>query len=624
MKKRIILGAVALVGVALVSCSSHVKNPPYAGGENIGDQLPVAGDVPLRVELAQGWSSEIRNRFWFTSQGSRIMPYNWFTWLEQPNSEQLFRNTEHMEMLRYLPVDSSPSNPAGLPIGFVKDVDKKSNQSFVGMTCAACHTTQIDYKNTKMLVEGAPTIANFVLFFSRLVDAIEQTYSDDAKFGRFATNILGDTHTSEQAATLRMQLQTLAKQTADRQAVNSLPTGFPKDFTSYGRLDAFGNIQNAGTAFALNDLSNRNYPTGPVSYPFLWGTHQSDVVQWNASAPNTPVIGPLARNAGEVVGVFGELSMEESPWYAKLFGLEVQYRSSLDMKGLGKLESWVKTLKSPQWPIEHLPAIDMQKAAAGGIIYADQCASCHQVVKREDEGKHYIANRTPVDEIGTDPVTAWNASRHMAKSLILEGTKQDILFGDVFEAETAAISVPVNGVIGLVLENPAKALEAGLIPTRTKMRGVGDEGADTESSPEPKKSFKELVLEHIKARKELRKDKHPSKGKANDKTDLTALVYKGRPLNGIWATAPYLHNGSVASLWEIMQKPEDRSDSFWVGSREFDPVNVGYVTNEGLSEFKVNGSNNKVMPGNSNGGHLYGTSLTDAEKWQVVEYMKTL
>jgi hypothetical protein len=42
-------------------------------------------------------------------------------------------------------------------------------------------------------------------------------------------------------------------------------------------LDAFGNIQNAGTAFALHDLNNKNIPNAPVSYPFIWGTHQSDV-----------------------------------------------------------------------------------------------------------------------------------------------------------------------------------------------------------------------------------------------------------------------------------------------------------------------------------------------------------
>ncbi|MEQ1636560.1 MAG: hypothetical protein ABL903_07700 [Methylococcales bacterium] len=53
---------------------------------------------------------------------------------------------------------------------------------------------------------------------------------------------------------------------------------------------------------------------------------------------------------------------------------------------------------------------------------------------------------------------------------------------------------------------------------------------------------------------------------------------KGRPLNGIWASAPYLHTGSVASLWDLLQKPEQSSSKFNVGSWEFDPVKVGSET----------------------------------------------
>jgi hypothetical protein len=102
------------------------------------------------------------------------------------------------------------------------------------------------------------------------------------------------------------------------------------------------------------------------------------------------------------------------------------------------------------------------------------------------------------------------------------------------------------------------------------------------------------------------------------------LVYKGRPLNGIWATAPYLHNGSVPNLWELLRKGENRTDRFWVGSREFDPVNVGYQTSQGLNEFRVKNKDGNIMKGNSNLGHEYGTNWTDEEKWAVIEYMKTL
>ena len=75
-------------------------------------------------------------------------------------------------------------------------------------------------------------------------------------------------------------------------------------------------------------------------------------------------------------------------------------------------------------------------------------------------------------------------------------------------------------------------------------------------------------------------------------------AYKGRSLNGIWATAPYLHNGSVPTLWELLKRPKDRTPSFSVGAREFDPVNVGFV-NKGTDFGKT------TDPGNSNGGHDY-------------------
>ncbi|MCF2909543.1 hypothetical protein L1285_14555 [Pseudoalteromonas sp. DL2-H2.2] len=61
-----------------------------------------------------------------------------------------------------------------------------------------------------------------------------------------------------------------------------------------------------------------------------------------------------------------------------------------------------------------------------------------------------------------------------------------------------------------------------------------------------------------------------------------------------------------------------------MGSREFDPVNVGYVTTQGLNKFRVNASNGQIMPGNSNLGHSYGTEFSDEEKWQIIEFMKTL
>lgn len=100
------------------------------------------------------------------------------------------------------------------------------------------------------------------------------------------------------------------------------------------------------------------------------------------------------------------------------------------------------------------------------------------------------------------------------------------------------------------------------------------------------------------------------------------LAYKPRPLTGIWATAPYLHNGSVSSLYELMLRPSQRKPEFRTGTTEFDHLKVGFVTDESpTNRFPFN----KSLPGNSNQGHDYGTEdFNDFDRRALVEYMKTL
>jgi hypothetical protein len=98
------------------------------------------------------------------------------------------------------------------------------------------------------------------------------------------------------------------------------------------------------------------------------------------------------------------------------------------------------------------------------------------------------------------------------------------------------------------------------------------------------------------------------------------LQYKARPLNGIWSTAPFLHNGSVPTVFEMISPAETRTRQFAVGSGEFDPVRVGLVTTASQGAFLFDTS----LPGNRNTGHPFGNHLTDAQRWQVVEYLKTL
>ena len=614
MKK--IYACALLMGLIMVCCTAYKdiipKDTVY---------LPSDGPKPpARISLEQGLSDEQREQFWFAPQGAHVLPYDFFTWLEQPTSEKLFRSNEYMgDVLGYLPMETSKLNPSGLPVGFAMSRAKSQENAFVGFTCAACHTNELEYKGKKYLIDGAPSLANFVGFFDALVASLNNTYEDHDKFNRFAENVLGDKYLVQEARTeLKERLYKWAKGSAERQQVNLSSPHLPKDFTSFGRLDAFSNIENSGSAFALNMLSNRNSTDGPVSYPFLWGTHQSNVVQWNGSAPNIPrAVGPIVRNAGEVVGVFGGLEIKKAHPWQRLYGKKYRYSSTVDFEGLGQLEGLVKILRAPNWkdPALNLPTLDVAKVGRGAVIFDQHCSNCHKVMSPDQWNENYDATLISVAELGTDPMTAWSAEHHRASSGILKGSKGVIIAGERFKDSTRALNIPVNGVVGIILKHPRKVINGVVNTKHVKPRKVFNVHFDLRDS---------IV--------EARADEHNYVGREDHDMDestptvrnLDGLKYKGRPLNGIWATAPYLHNGSVPDLWSLLMVQHTRPDTFWVGGHKFDPIKVGFEPDRSKNQFQVKDASKNIIEGNSNRGHDYGTHLTDAEKWALVEYMKSL
>jgi mono/diheme cytochrome c family protein len=99
--------------------------------------------------------------------------------------------------------------------------------------------------------------------------------------------------------------------------------------------------------------------------------------------------------------------------------------------------------------------------------------------------------------------------------------------------------------------------------------------------------------------------------------------YSNMPLDGCWARAPYLHNGSVPTLWDLLERADKRPSVFYTGYDVYDPKHVGFVTSG--PEAERSGFKFEVcVPGNSNVGHTYGTELKDDEQWDLIEYLKKL
>jgi hypothetical protein len=101
------------------------------------------------------------------------------------------------------------------------------------------------------------------------------------------------------------------------------------------------------------------------------------------------------------------------------------------------------------------------------------------------------------------------------------------------------------------------------------------------------------------------------------------IGYANHPLDGIWLRGPYLHNGSVPTLRDLLDPPEQRPRVFYRGDDVFDQRKVGFVSDVAEAGGQVFTRYDTLVGGNGNGGHLYGTTLSDDDKRAIVEYLKT-
>ncbi|HEY1910703.1 MAG TPA: hypothetical protein VGG73_07275 [Vicinamibacterales bacterium] len=114
-------------------------------------------------------------------------------------------------------------------------------------------------------------------------------------------------------------------------------------------------------------------------------------------------------------------------------------------------------------------------------------------------------------------------------------------------------------------------------------------------------------------------DAHPWKFSGFKKTD----GYLAVPLDGVWLTAPYLHNGSVPTLADLLEPVAARPKQFWRGYDVYDSTRVGFIT-AGAAAERTGDLFDIARPGHGNAGHTYGTQLAPEQKRALLEYLKTL
>lgn len=541
--------------------------------------------VGSRIYLAQCWDGEARRTFYTTSQGSQIAPYAIATYVELPDSADPFLTPANIEKWKYIP---SGDKPYEWPIGFVRDSVPTGEWrgEWIGMNCAACHTGEIQYGGERLRIDGGPTLADKTGFLNELDASLKETYEDGlkktrpdgsprdgSKFERYAGHFPGVTR--EQL--LKRLEATLAVRHAWHQR-NDYKVNGQATTHGYGRLDAFALIFNAVNAIRGHE-QNIYEPNAPVSYPFLWDTHFHDWVQWNGISPAAPT----ARNVAQLFGSFGRVqgvSLED-------ISKKIPYESSFRLPEQHLLEKQVQKLRAPMWPTSVFGEIDKTKAEKGRELFLEHCHSCH----RSQAGDR----------------NSWWRSDGNIKMVPVTDQKKDL-------PPVGTDSMMTRNALKPVVGDPKAETLAGQlkVATTNEIRGFGANF----------RLLREFLSSKLDVDKIITLDKHEILAFTQPMIKQNIEAYKSRPLDGIWATAPYLHNGSVPNLYELLLPPDKRSKTFYVGSRTFDPVNVGFITTqESGNETLLDTS----IEGNHNTGHVYGIDkLTEEDRWALVEYQKTL
>ena len=186
------------------ACALAVSMLVAAADEGRAQQTTPSSATPELSYAEQGWSEEERDTFYTTGQGSHMMRYAWFKALRRLDVDAPF-GADQLQRYGYLRNDR-PNNINGLPVGFVIDGDPASGQ--LGMTCAACHTGQLEYEKGGVMhalrLDGAPANADFQQFLTDLTAASRETLANTDRFGAFAKAVLGTGYTAAKAAQLKI------------------------------------------------------------------------------------------------------------------------------------------------------------------------------------------------------------------------------------------------------------------------------------------------------------------------------------------------------------------------------------------------------------------------------------
>lgn len=557
---------VAMGIAAVVGCSDKSKGtdttknpPPPPSTTGTTQKIDITDSA-----LAEGMTPDERREYYHLPEGGELLPLDMLWAVESSRTFKPF--FEDLERFRLIP---DPGDPDLLPVGMSAAMidGKRAEPRMVFFNCAACHTAEITYSGQRFRVEGVAAHFDMASFVAELLESFNATLADPNKFAGFLERLAARKKAAIEKAYPDLKLKGDKKELLDK--VKSLLKGRNRiDKKIEKKLDDVKlGIDSAAEAVDLLHAKIK----------YLEGLR-------GLRPTTTPGFGRLDAFIGSRNLLFGEQN-----------AVEMNSPVSLpSIHGLSKL-SWYHYDNNTTSVVQRNIGEDLGVGAVADTKTGDSTVKLRNLLRLETLAAKIPAPKWPDAVFG--PIDAGRATRG----------------GAIYQKECA--SCHDYGPDGIFPDRMVELDKIGTDPNRAvnfaKMVGNKTFAASLHEVIELVQN-KAMVAENISPADLAKYEKAKIEWRETKQ-------YAARPLNGIWASAPYLHNGSVPSLYDLLLPPDKRPKSFQTGSREFDPKKVGYVSDGTLGgSFQFD----TTKSGNLNTGHTYGTTLSEDERLDLLEYLK--
>lgn len=579
------------------------------GGTEPPPDLPPAPTTVVDLEV--GLTAAQRVRWRRTSEGSDLIPVAILRALVDVNTGETFDKS--LPRYGFLPATAGPDNPYGLPVGWTTGVPELSllKTEFVGLNCSACHTGQIeavqdDGSRVALRIDGAPNMADIEAFAVAAEQSVVAMLEDPVKALLFVWRLLN----LEPPQGARPEAASLVAEVTGES---------PEPLRQF--LDPYAEaVQNDVDEPADEDAKEL-------------GERLAAILRQGEDAP-------VARLTSEMAGVIDAAETVRGD-IQSLFDFLARYRALLSNR-IRLAEFALDAITDPATPTPG-PGRDDPWGIIRNTVFFSATP---------------LTAPTSIPHLFWADELVWYHADGNTNSVLQRNVAQALALGAYVDPETNVSSLHPRAI--LELEDLTDELVApkwpeeylGSLDPQKIARGetlfrahcvdchraregiffpLGEIGTDPTRAenflrPEDGQDFWVAIPEKVVPLMDFAFEAAGVTQEEIDEYEADPPIWRGtgeyqaRQLDGIWSTAPYLHNGSVPSLYDLLLPPNERTNGFQLGDRAYDPRRVGYVLTTAEPIFTYDAAST----GGSNGGHEYGTELSDEERWALVEYLKTL